>query len=101
MKKLVIVIALMASIVIIGCSEDNNKKEDLDASVDGCPVERPTEPYLSCSGNQSCGYGFTCCCGACSTAIVCNCVGGRYDCFDTDVCADPWCADAGVDGGSP
>ena len=101
MKRLDILIAVIVSvtIIIMACS-DGQKTEDMDASVNGgCPGVQPTFPDMFCSGDMGCGYGFACCCGACSTAIICNCVNGRYECTDTGVCDNPRCEDAGADGG--
>jgi hypothetical protein len=101
MKKTAILIVLFVSFFILGCSDGGKETEDIDASVGGCPVEQPTFPDLSCTGNQSCGYGFACCCDTCSTAVICNCVNGIFACSDTGVCDNPWCEDAGVDSGTP
>jgi hypothetical protein len=101
MKQQVILIAAIMSIFIIGCS-DNGKaiEENMDASVNGgCPAVQPTFPDLFCSGNVACGYGFECCCGACSTVTTCHCINGMYKCTDTGMCDNPWCEDGGVDGG--
>ncbi len=99
MKRQVLFIAAIASIIIVGCS-DAKGAEDIDASVDVCPYEQPTDLSLSCIGNLSCGYGFECCCDVCSTAAVCRCIFGRFICTDTGVCDSPWCEDAGTDGGT-
>jgi hypothetical protein len=100
MKKGMLLIVAILSTTVMGCF-DNEKApvENIDASIDSCPAERPTFPYPSCSGNQACGYGLECCCGTCLTAFMCNCVNGSYECVDTGVCDNPWCEDAGADGG--
>jgi hypothetical protein len=99
MKQQVILIAVIVSVAIMDCS-DGQKTEDMDASVNGsCPGVPPTFPDLFCSSNVACGYGLECCCGACSTATVCNCINGMYECTDPGVCDNPWCEDGGVDGG--
>jgi hypothetical protein len=98
MKRLIIIVTAIVSITIAGCS-DAGKADDIDASVESCPYEQPSDPTLSCSGDLTCGYGLECCCGACSTATTCNCINGMYACTDTGVCDNPRCEDGGVDGG--
>ena len=100
MRLIVVFIALVWSIFITGCS-DNQSNHGGDASVTTCPDEQPIGPEVGCDLSEVCGYGVECCCNVCVVAVICNCINGVFECAETGVCDDMQCEpDGGTDGGT-
>lgn len=105
----VLALALAAS-VMVACGDDAGpsdggidagKDAGGDASTDAgqdagqdagaCPDAAPFSG--TCEGALHCEYGTESCCGETYPSLVCNCVSGDWQCFNTDACLIP--ADGG------
>jgi hypothetical protein len=64
-----------------------------DAPLGSCPASQPSFG-TKCTGNLSCEYGHSSCCGIPSSAMTCVCSFGYFDCSQTVEC-NFICPDAG------